>query len=85
MPIHVHLYFLHPKFVCYNCKEDNVMQSAQCCRPPRPGPTAGSVAKQEIVTLVGPMITPKEEYITDQKQHYVSLLPYQGYTVTLDK
>ena len=52
-----------------------------CGGPPRPGPAAGSGVQEETEALVGP-IAPKVELLQIGKNKIISLLPYQGYTVT---
>ena len=39
---------------------NQMLQSAQCCRPPWLGPTIGSIPIGERATLVGPMLLQKE-------------------------
>ena len=49
----------------------------QCGRPPRLGPATRSSVQGEMVALVGP-ITPKAEFITDQKRQNYNPVTISG-------
>ena len=56
-------------------------QMLQRSRAPRLGPASKSGVQGETVALVSP-ITPKAEFLQIENNRIISVLPYQGYTVT---
>ena len=53
----------------------------RCSRPPRLGHATGNGAQRETEALVG-AITPETKLLQIRNNRIISLLPYQGYTIT---